>query len=44
MVGDLEGNNGYLESGHIVAGNPKVFAQMLALLAPHLTPALKTPR
>jgi len=44
MVGDLEGNNGYLESGHIVVGNPKVFAQMLALLAPHLTPALKTPR
>ncbi len=44
MVGDLEGNSSYMESGHIVAGNPKVFAQMVALLGPHLTPALKSPR
>ncbi len=42
LVGDLQGNDRYLESGNIVAGNPKVFAQLLPLLAPHLTPALKT--
>jgi len=41
LVGDLQGNEGYLESGNIVAGNPKVFAQLLPLIAPHLTPALK---
>jgi myo-inositol-1(or 4)-monophosphatase len=41
LVGDLQGNDHYLESGNIVAGAPKVFAQLLPLLAPHLTPALK---
>ncbi|MDP2397877.1 MAG: inositol monophosphatase family protein [Burkholderiales bacterium] len=41
LVGDLQGNDRYLESGNIVAGNPKVFAQLLPLIAPHLTPALK---
>ncbi|HEY9447774.1 MAG TPA: inositol monophosphatase family protein [Burkholderiales bacterium] len=35
LIGDLEGNEGYLESGNVVAGSPKVFAQMLPLLAPH---------
>jgi myo-inositol-1(or 4)-monophosphatase len=44
LVADLEGNEGYMESGYIVAGNPKVFGEMLRLLAPHLTPALKTRR
>src|SRR3954471_22761651 len=42
LVGDLEGNSGHLESGNIVAGNPKIFAQIIQALAPHLTPALKT--
>ncbi len=42
LVGDLEGNGGYLESGNIVAGNPKIFSQLIQALAPHLTPALKT--
>jgi myo-inositol-1(or 4)-monophosphatase len=42
MVGDLKGDSGYLESGRIVAGNPKVFGQLLHLLEPHLTPALKS--
>lgn len=41
MVGNLQGNEGYMDSGNIVAGNPKVFAQLLPLIAPHLTPALK---
>jgi len=42
LVGDLEGNERYRESGSLVAGNPKVFGEMLRLIAPHLTPALKT--
>ncbi len=42
LVGNLQGNDGYLESGNIVAGNPKVFAQLLPLIAPHLTPPLKS--
>lgn len=43
IVGDFEGNESWLTTGNIVAANPKVFAQMLQTLAPHLTPALKTP-
>ena len=41
LVGDLQGNDRYLDSGNIVAGNPKVFAQLLPLIAPHVTAALK---
>ena len=44
LVGDLEGNEGWLETGYIVGGSPKVFGEMLQLLAPHLTPALKSRR
>ena len=42
MVGDFEGNESWLHTGNIVAANPKIFAQMLQLLAPHLTAELKT--
>ena len=44
MIGDLQGNDGYLDSGNVVAGNPKVFAQLLPLIAPHLTPVLRAPK
>ncbi|QOJ22289.1 MAG: inositol monophosphatase [Gammaproteobacteria bacterium] len=40
LVGDLEGNETQLESGQIVAGNPRVFGQLLQVIAPHLTRAL----
>ncbi len=40
LAGDLEGNGTFLESGQIIAGNPKVFSQLLQLITPHLTPAL----
>lgn len=40
LVGDLEGNGTQLESGQIIAGNPKVFGQLLQVIAPHLTPEL----
>jgi myo-inositol-1(or 4)-monophosphatase len=42
LVGDFEGNESWLETGNIVAGNPRVFGQMLQVLAPHLTPELKS--
>ena len=37
LVGDLEGNDGYMESGNLITGTPKVFAQMVQLVAGHLT-------
>ena len=42
IVGDFEGNETWIETGNIVAGNPKVFAQMLQVLTPHLTDDLKS--
>jgi len=42
LVSDLQGNDSYLKSGHLCAGNPKVYAQMLQVIAPHLTNSLKT--
>ena len=41
LVGDLEGEGGYMESGNIVCGNPKVFVELLRTISPHLTPALR---
>jgi myo-inositol-1(or 4)-monophosphatase len=35
LVGDLEGEADYLYSGQVIAGNPRIFAQMVSLLAPH---------
>ncbi|WAW09770.1 inositol monophosphatase [Oxalobacter vibrioformis] len=34
LVSDFSGETGYLDSGDIIAGNPRVFAQMLHLLQP----------
>jgi myo-inositol-1(or 4)-monophosphatase len=42
LVGDLQGNEGYLASGHVCAGNPRIFSQMLQVIAPHLTDGLKS--
>jgi myo-inositol-1(or 4)-monophosphatase len=44
IVGDFEGNESWFETGNIMAGNPKIFSQLLTVLAPHLTASLKTPR
>lgn len=41
LVGDLVGNENYLQSGNIVAGSPKIFAQLLHAISPHLTEGLK---
>jgi myo-inositol-1(or 4)-monophosphatase len=34
-ISDFEGSDRYLESGNVVAGNPKVYAALSRLLAPH---------
>ena len=41
LVGGLTGETNWLESGHIIAGNPKIFSQLLQQVEPHLTPALR---
>ncbi len=40
LVGDFAGGNDFLQSGNIVAGNPKAFKALLQEMQPHLTPAL----
>ena len=42
LVGDLEGNDGYMTSGNFCAGNPKIFAQLVQLIGAHLPPDLRT--
>ncbi len=40
LVSDLAGEAGYLATGNIVAGNPKIFAQLLRVVQSHCTPQL----
>ena len=35
LVAGLSGESDYLESGRIIGGNPKIFAQLLQTIAPH---------
>jgi len=35
LVGDLEGESGYLFGGQLIAANPRIFAQMVKLLSPY---------
>jgi len=41
LVSDFAGAENYLQSGNVVAGNPKVFVQLLQTITPHVTPALR---
>jgi myo-inositol-1(or 4)-monophosphatase len=41
LVGDFRGDDKYLQTGNIVAANPKLFADMIRKLQPHLTDDLK---
>jgi len=41
LVGDLSGEAAYMETGNIVAGNPKIFGQLLQVIAPHLNEKLR---
>lgn len=40
LVGDLSGESAYMTTGNLVGGNPKVFSQLLQVIAPHLTTKL----
>ncbi|MCK9283793.1 MAG: inositol monophosphatase [Rhodocyclaceae bacterium] len=40
LVGDLRGESAYMETGNMLAGNPKVFSQLLQIVSPHLTRTL----
>ena len=40
IVTDFTGGHGYITSGNIVAGSPKVVKSLLSKIRPHLTPAL----
>lgn len=41
VTGDLEGQPSFMESGHIVAGNPKIFGALVREIRPFLTPGLR---
>src|SRR5262245_15672396 len=41
LISGLTGEDTHMETGHVVAGNPKVFVELLKAIEPHLTPALK---
>ncbi|MDH3640729.1 MAG: inositol monophosphatase [Gammaproteobacteria bacterium] len=40
FVGDLVGGDGFMDSGNIVAANPRCFKAMIQQIRPHLTPEL----
>ena len=40
LVGDFAGEANYLKTGNTVGGNPKIFSQLIQLIAPHRTAAL----
>jgi myo-inositol-1(or 4)-monophosphatase len=40
LSSDFSGGNNHLESGNLVSGNPKVFAEILKTIRPHVTPEL----
>ena len=41
LVGDFAGGHDYLDSGHVVTGNPKLFKALLTTLTPHMDAALR---
>jgi myo-inositol-1(or 4)-monophosphatase len=41
IVSDLSGESNYLQTGNIIGGNPKIFGQLLQVIAPHLNPNLR---
>lgn len=41
LISDLAGEAAYLETGNVVAGTPKVFAQLLSAIQPHRSAAMQ---
>ena len=42
LSSDFNGGHTHMESGNLVAGNPKVFADILKAIRPHVTPELSS--
>ena len=42
LVGDLSGGESYMKTGNLIAGTPKIFAQILQVVDGYRTPALQT--
>jgi len=40
LSSDFSGGHNYLENGNLVSGNPKVFADILKTIRPHVTESL----
>ncbi|MBI5861187.1 MAG: inositol monophosphatase [Rhodocyclales bacterium] len=40
LVGDLSGEANYMKTGNIIGGNPKIFSQLLQIIASHRTATL----
>lgn len=40
LVSDFAGESDYLNTGNVVAGSPKIFAQLLKVVADHRTPSI----
>lgn len=40
LVGDFSGGDNYMQTGNVVAGNPKVFKEILQAIRPHLSAKL----
>jgi myo-inositol-1(or 4)-monophosphatase len=41
IVGDFAGESDYMKTGNVVGGNPKIFSQLLQIIAPHRTATLQ---
>ncbi|MEY3375143.1 MAG: inositol monophosphatase, partial [Pseudomonadota bacterium] len=41
IISNLNGKEGWLQSGNILAASPKIYDAMLEVLAPHLTEEIK---
>jgi myo-inositol-1(or 4)-monophosphatase len=41
LVGNLQGETGYMESGNLVASTPRIYPAILQAIEPHLTEALR---
>lgn len=43
LVTDFDGGENYMATGNVVGGNPKVFAQLLQVIQPHMSARLRGP-
>jgi myo-inositol-1(or 4)-monophosphatase len=41
IISNLNGKDGWLESGNVLAASPKIYDAMVETLAPHLTDDIK---